>query len=197
MSAQTPYARLVGTWKFWIAPVGTAKPDLDAAPAGDWVALGATDGDQTFRIMGEYTDFKDNESTAPRKHIRPEEGVEVVASLVNLTLEDKAYIRSMAATAVVTASSGALNVKRLSNKRGFSPTRYSLLARGGAIESNTMSPYGAWPAQLWIPQGVFDGESEEVYAKDGSPAVEFTYRAEHDSTQAAGYELGYLEVQSS
>ncbi|MBX3056929.1 MAG: hypothetical protein KF770_10695 [Anaerolineae bacterium] len=198
MASQTPYARLVGTWQFWLAPVGEAKPSLDAAPAGNWVALGHTEGEQMYRITGRLTALRDNHSTGPRKHIRPEEGCNVQARLVHLTLEDRAKVRSMATSDVSTTTSGALNVKRLPNKRGYIPTRYALLARGGALEpSNSMSPYGAWPAQLWIPQGVFDGEPEEAYAADGSPAIQFQFVAEVDSTQSAGNEFGYLEVQSS
>lgn len=194
MASQTPYAKLVGTWKFWLAPVGEAKPNLDATPAGNWVALGNTEGEQTWKLAGKLTALRDNHSTGPVKHIRPEEGCSIKAKLANLTLEDRAKVRSMASSDVTTTTSGALNVKRLANKRGYIPTRYALLARGGAIEpNNTMSPYGAWPAQLWIPQGVFDGEPEETYATDGNPAIEFEFTAEDEATN----QFGYLEVQSS
>lgn len=198
MTTQTPYGRLVGVWKIYLAPATESKTNLDATPSGNWVEVGATDGEQVFQLTGSLTPFMDNDSTGPRKHVRPEEGAMFKATLVNLTLEHRARIRGMATADVTTTTSGALAVKRLPNRRGYVPTRYSLLARGGAIESsNTMSPYGAWPAQLYIPIGVFDGEPEETYAKDGSPGIEFEFLAEWDSTQTAGNEFGYLEVQSS
>jgi hypothetical protein len=201
MATNTPYGMLTGTWKFWLAPATETVPLLDVAPAGNWVALGATDGDQEFAYKGALTMFTDNHYTGPRKHVRPEEGFTVKAKLAHLTLEDRAKALSMASTSVATAtggSGGALSVKKLPLKRGFNPVRYSLLARGGAVDaSNTMSPYVAGPAQLYIPIGVFDGEPSETYGKGSTPLIEFEFVAEIDSTQAAGYEFGYLEVQAS
>jgi len=186
----------VGTWKFYLAPAGETKPALDATPAGNWVELGATEGDQTFQYTGTMTAIRDNTSTGALKHIRPEEGFTVTARLAHLKLEDKAKVFSMAATSVATATSGSLNVKQLGLKRGFTPTRYALLARGGALEeTNSMSPYGAWPAQLWLPSGVFDGEPQEVFNNSGSPVIEFIFRAEVDTTQAVDKQFGFLEVQ--
>lgn len=197
MADTTPYAMLTGSWKFWIAVARTAKPDLDDATLTGWTALGNTEGEQTFKFEGSLTPFYDNHSTAARKYVRPVEGFVVQASLAHLTLEDRAIVASMATAVVVTATSGAPTVKQLPLKRGFNPTKYALLARGGAIvASNTMSPYGAWPAQFWIPEGVFDGEPEETYAKDGTPVLQFMFRATADDTQAAGYEFGMLEAQS-
>lgn len=195
MATSTPYGRLVGTWKIYVAPATAVKPDLLAAPTAPWVELGVTEGEQSFKSTGPLIALYDNHSTGRIKHIRPVEGFQFAARVVNMTQEDRAYAKSMAASSVVTATSGAGNVKRLPNKRGYLPTRYSLLARGGALEaSNTMSGYGPWPAQLYIPIGVFDGEPEEVYANDGSPAIEFMFEAEVDDTQSAGNEFGYLEM---
>lgn len=199
MASGTPYAMLTGMWKFWVAAAGTAKPDISDVTLTGFTALGATEGDQTIKYEGSLTMLYDNHATGPRKAIRPVEGFTVQASLAHLTLEDRAYVASMAASDVVTATAvGPITVKRLPNRRGFNPTKYTLLARGGAIEAtNTLSPYGAWPAQLWIPQGVFDGEPEEKYSKGGSPLLAFVFRAMFDSTQAAGYEFGYLEAESA
>lgn len=198
MSTQTPYGRLTGVWKIYVAAATEAKPALDTSPGANWTELGPTDGEQSFQMTGAFTALYDNDATGPRKHIRPEEGAVFKATLVDLNLEEKIIAQGQSVAAVVTATSGALNVKRLANRRGFNSTRYSFLARGGALDAtNTMSPYGAWPAQLYIPIGVFDGEPEEVYSKDGSPGLEFEFTAEWDSSQSAGYEFGYLEVQSS
>lgn len=198
MASQTPFARLTGTWRIYLAPAQEAKPNLDASPAGNWVELGETDGDQVLKFAGGLEAMSDNKHTGPVKHVRPEEGLEFTFSLVSLTQENLAKINSMATSDITTTTSGALAVKRLPLKRGFVPTRYALLARGGATPStNAMSPYGAWPAQLWIPQGVFDGEPELAFSKGGSPAPEATFVAQMDDTQSAGNEFGFLEVQSS
>lgn len=199
MADTTPYAMLTGTWKFWVAPSGETKPDLATTPpGGNWVELGNTEGDQILRYEGGLTPFYDNHSTGARKYVRPVEGFVVEAALAHLTFEAKAYIASMAQSVITTATAtGPITVKRIPNRRGFNPTKYALLARGGtAVPTNTMSPYGAWPAQLWIPEGVFDGEPEETYSKAGSPLLTFMFRATEDTTQSAGNEFGYLEAQS-
>lgn len=198
MSSQTPYHRLVGTWRIYLAPASEAKPNLDASPAGNWTDIGETDGEQIIRWSGALNQLTDNFHTGPVKHIRPEEAFEFEFSLAKLTLENLARVKGQATSDVTTTTSGALAVKRLPNKRGYIPTRYALLARGGAVEaSNTMSPYGAWPAQLWVPIGVFDSEPELAFSKDGSPTPSTVYRAEEDDTQSTGNQFGYLEVQSS
>jgi hypothetical protein len=195
MASSTPYGRLVGTWRIWVAPASEAIPSLASAPAGNWVELGVTEGEQGFKATGTLTPLYDNHSTGRVKHIRPVEGFQFRARVVNMTQEDRAMARSMALTAVVTATAGTGHVKKLPNKRGYIPTRYALLARGGALEANnTMSGYGPYPAQVYIPIGVFDGEPEEVYANDGSPAIEFMFEAEVDDSQAEGYEFGHLEM---
>lgn len=199
MASQTPYSRLVGTWKIYLAPALEPMPNLDAAPAGNWVDIGATDGDQILRFTGTKTMFSDNSHTGPVKHVLAEESCEFEFSIVNLTLENMARVKGMATADVVTTTSGTYAVKRLPNARGYIPTRYALLGRGGAVEAtNTFSAYiTAGPAQLWIPQGIFDGEPELTFGKGSSPAPTGTFVAEADDTQAAGYQYGFLEMKSS
>lgn len=198
MAAQTPFARLVGTWIIYLGPAQEPKTNLDAVPAGNWLTIGVTDGDQVLRFTGSKTMFGDNSHTGPVKHVLPEEGCEFEFSLANLTLESLAKIKGMAAADVITTTSGAYNVKRLPNKRGYIPTRYALLARGGAVEAtNTMSAYLAGEAQLWIPQGVFDSEPDLTFGKGNSPTPTTVFTAEEDDTQSAGNQFGYLEMKSS
>lgn len=201
MADSTPYARLTGPWTFWVAPFTTtaeAAPNLDAAVAGNWVALGNTEGDQSVAFQGALEAMRDNDHLGPVKHVRPEAGLRVTATVVHLTLETMARTLGMAVADVVGGTSGALTTKKLGLKLDFVPTRYSLLARGGAIvASNTLSPYGAWPAQLYVPLGVFSGEATLTYSKAGSPGIEFNYMAEEDDNQSAGEQFGILLVQSA
>lgn len=198
MADQSPYAQLTGTWQFWVAAAGTAMTALDGTPSGSWTALGATDGDQVMSWVGALTAFMDNHATGPRKHIRPEEGFTVSMTIVELTLESMAASLSMAAASVVTGTSGALDTKSIPLRRGFVPNRFALLGRGGAlVASNTMSPYGAWPGQIYIPQGVFNGEPGMTFGKSGRPGIATVFTAEYDDTQSAGYEFGQLIVQSA
>jgi hypothetical protein len=135
-----------------------------------------------------------------RRHIRPEEGFSITASLAQLTLENMANITGLGSAAVTSDTSGALNVKELNLLRGFEPTSFAILARGAAVGLTPVtnkSPYGAYPAQIWIPCGVFDGEPELTFNKEDSPSMEFTYIAEIDDTQPAGEEFGRWIAQDS
>lgn len=195
MAQNTPYGQLVGTVKFYVAPltagVAEAASAVNATPSGNWVELGETDGDQDIGPTGSFTYFSDNDHTGPRKAVRPEEGFTIRATLVNLTLEQRAYIYSMAQSDITTAA-GPPATKTLPHKRGFYPTVYSLLAKG-----TVDSPYGALPAQHYIPMVVMDGEPREVRSKDGRAGLEFTATAIEDTAQSSGEEFGLLTAQTS
>lgn len=194
MANDAPYGRLAGTLSVYVAPLtggaAESEPDVDATPSGNWVLLGSTDGDQTVEYEGDLTFFSDNDHSGPLKSVRPMEGLHVRATLVNLTLEQRAYALSMAQSDITTDTTPAIKI--LPNKRGFYPTPYSLLLRG-AVDS----PYGALPGQRYIPIGVFDGAPSEVRSKDGSPGLEFDFTALEDTAQAAGFEFGRLVAQTS
>lgn len=195
MATNTPYGHLVGTPTIYVAPltagVAEAEPDVDTTPAGNWVELGETDGDISIQRVGALTYFSDNDHTGPRKAVRPEEGLTVSATLVNLTLEQRAYALSLAQSSVTT-DAGPPAIKQLPNKRGYYPTVYSLLVVG-----SVHSPYGALPAQYYVPMVVFDGEPTETYAKDGRPGLEFAATALEDTAQSSGDEFGHLTAQTA
>jgi len=198
MGSVTPYYRLTGVWKFWLHAPGTAEPDLDDSTLTGWTVFGATDGTQSYKHKGPLVSFSSNDYSGSLLHVRPTEGFEVNATLINMTLEQIAYALGMATSDVSTGTSGALAVKELPLRRGFVPTRYALLGRGGAVPaSNTMSAYGAWPAQIYIPQGVFGGEPQMDFAKNGSPGLPFMYIAEIYTSATAGEEFGKIVMQSS
>jgi len=195
MTTNTPYGQLVGTCKLYVAPlsagVAEAEDAVNVTPSGNWVELGETDGDQSVQRTGALTYFSDNDHTGNRKAVRPEEGMIISATLVNLTLEQRAYVLSMAQSDITTAA-GPPAIKSMPNKRGFIPTVYSLILKG-----TVDSPYGALPAQYYIPMGVFDGEPTEVRAKDGRPGLEFAFTALEDTAQSSGEEFGIMTAQTS
>src|SRR3990172_8325433 len=100
------------------------------AVSAPWADLGNTEGEQKLKYEGTLTPFYDNSSTGARKYVRATEGFTVEAAFPHLTLQAKAYVASMAASVVTTATAtGPVTVKRIPNRRGFNPTKYSLLAR--------------------------------------------------------------------
>ena len=60
-----------------------------------------------------------------------------------------------------------------------------------------MSAYGAWPAQIWVPMGVFEGIPTVTFGRAGTPGLAFLFHAEEDDTQPSGEEFGFIMMQSS
>lgn len=196
MPTNTPYSRMTGTWTIYVAAYGTASSDLDVAMAGAWTELGPTDGTQSIKMTGSAEYFYDNDNLGPVKAVNPVAGVTVTATLVNMTPEQLAVAIGMAAADVIAHDTvpGAVSVELLPLGQDFAANEFALTMRGGAQPiTNVMSPFGAWPAQFYIPRGVFDGEPELVFSKDGSPGAEFTFTALVDPNAPAAQELGVFE----
>ena len=197
MATNTPYSRLTGTLTIYIAAYGTAATDLDVAMPGAWTEFGPTDGNQSIKATGGKEYFYDNDNLGPVKAVTPQSGVEVLATLMNMTPEQLAVAIGMAATDVVDHDTGlGVSVRLLPLGKDFAANEYAMTLRGGAQPiTNVDSPFGAFPAQVYIPRGVFDGEPELVRSKDGSPGAEFNFVALVDPNAAAGREMGYSESQ--
>jgi hypothetical protein len=186
-----PFNQLVGPLTVYIAAVGEAPPAVNAAPAGNWVKLGVTDGGQKIKHAGTLTYFRDDEHQGPVKAVRPEEEIIVTMTLVSLTLEQYAW--TLHHSSQVTAAAGPPATKRMHLKRGATPTAFAMLLRGDAL-----SPYGALPGQYVIPRGVFDGEPEPAFTKDARAGLEIEFHALEDDTQSdKKNSLGWLIVQTA
>ena len=189
MAHSEPFEQLTGTLTVYIAPVGSTVPDVDNTPESPWVELGCTDGEQSLQHAGALEYFRDNCHQGPVKAVRPEEDVIVAFSLVGLTLENYAYILHAVAN-VATDAVADPDTKTMPLKRGFVPTEYALLFRGEAL-----SPYGVFAGMYVIPRGVFDGEPQPTFAKDGRAALETEFHALEDDDQVDSDDaLGWLVV---
>jgi hypothetical protein len=190
MASSKPYDRLTGVVNVYIAPVGETVTAVNATPGGNWVKLGATDGEQSIQTTGKLTYFRDNDHQGPVKAVRPDEEDIVKFTIVGLTLEN--YARIMDSVSDVVSAAGPPATKKVPLKRGSIPLEYSLLFKGSA-----MSPYGDYPGQYVVPRGVFDNEPISTFAKDGSPALECEFHALEDDTQVDAEKLGWLIVQTA
>jgi hypothetical protein len=190
MSTNTPFARLISTWTIYLAPAGEAKPVVSATPAGNWVVLGPTDGEQSVQNMGKLAFLRDNDHQGPVKSVRGDEDVKARFNLVGLTQENYAKILHDASN--VAADAGPPASKAIPFKRGNEPTEYALLMKG-ALDS----PYGAFPGQIYIPRCVDDSEPQMVRSRSGSPALACEFVALEDDTEASGDEMGVWEVQTA
>lgn len=191
MSGSEPFDQIVGPAQIYLATVGASIPAVNATPDSNWFLLGPTDGEQTVQHGGSLEFFNDNDHQGPVKATRPEEMKVFSFSVVGLTLED--YARVINAVADLVNAAGPPATRTMGLKRGFIPTEYAMLFKGASH-----SPYGDFPAMYVVPRGVFDGEPEPGYAKDGRAAldVDFTSLEDPDTATEAN-KLGYLIAQTS
>lgn len=189
MSCSEPYAQITGTSRIYLAPVREAPPAVNVSPAGNWVLLGETDGEQTVEFAGAPTYFRVNERTGPVKAIRPEETVTVAFTLVDLTHENYARILH-SLTKVNTLTSP--DRKEVPFQRGFCYTEYALLMHGTAD-----SPYGLFPSYNYFPRVISVSEPTVTRSKDGRASLACQFVVMVDYQAAAGYELGYAVAQTN
>jgi hypothetical protein len=190
MASSQPFEQLTGTLQVYVAPVGEAEPAVNATPAGNWYLLGPTDGEQSVQHAGALTYFTDNDHQSKVKAVRPEEDEIIAFTLVGMALEDYARVLDDAANLV--SAGGPPATRTMPLKRGAVPNEFAMLLKGAAA-----SPYGAFPGQYMIPRGVFDGEPQPTWAKDGRPALECEFHAIEDDNQSDINRLGWLKVQTS
>ena len=118
--------------------------------------------------------------------------------MVNMLPEQLARVVGLVDTDVIDHDTvpGAASVRLMPLGKDFAANEYAMTLRGGAQPiTNVMSPFGAFPAQFYIPRGVFDGDIELAFAKDGSPGADFTFTALVDPNAPAAQELGVFEAQ--
>ena len=186
-----PYNQLYGSiLAYYLAPVGEAVPDVDSVPAGNWIALGNTEGDQPVNHAGAATKFYTNEQQGPTGAVRPQEDPTFSFSLVDMTVEN--YARVLDDVANVVTAAGPPAIKTMPLKRGHTVNEYSLLGRG-----ETDSPEGSLPAQYVVPRGFFDGEPTPTRGKDLRPMLECEFTPLEDETVADADSLGYWQAQTA
>jgi len=190
MASSLPFEQLVGPAQIYVAPVGESLPNVNATPAGNWYLLGPTDGEQKAKHGGALKYFYDNDHQGPVKAVRPQEDIVFTFMVVGLSLED--YSRVISTQANLADATIGVNVRTLPFKRGATPTEFALLFRGTAL-----SPYGAFPGYYYVSRGVFDGEPEAAYARDGRAGLQVEFRPLEDDTQTETNKLGFLRVQIS
>jgi hypothetical protein len=191
MAATNPFSQLTGALKVYIAPYGEAAPDVASAPTGNWVELGSTDGDQKIKHGGKTTQFKDNDHQGVVKVVRHEEDITVKLKVVDLTMENYAYILSSLSKVVGSTSSAGTVQKKLPLKRGANLTEYALLLRGDAI-----SPYGLYPGMYVLPRACQYSEPEVTWGKNQRAALEIEFHVLEDDAQPDDDKLGWLLVQT-
>jgi len=171
-----PYEIIGAPYTLYLAPVGTAFPLIDAAPAVAWVMVG-TSGDRSETEEGvtvshpqTINTVRSAGSTGPIKALRPEEDLIISLSLLDLSLEQYKLALNNNEVTTTAAGVGTAGYKSLKLYRGTEVAAMALLVRG-------VSAYGdTYKAQYEVPVCFESGTPEPTFTK-GEPselALEFT-----------------------
>lgn len=173
-----PFEVMATPFEVWVAAIGTAFPNINAAPSASWTKLG-TNGSRsmdedgvTVRKAQTLNYQKVAGSTSPVKAFRTDEDLIVQFSLVDVTAEMMSYVLNGNAVTDVAATATVGGYRHVSLYRGQEVTEYALLIRGDK------SPYGeGWNSQYEIYRGVIDGTPEPQYNKGPAAMLRFEVHA--------------------
>lgn len=185
-----PYEIVGAPLTLWLAPVGTAFPLIDAAPAGTWTKVG-TSGDKNYTEDGVTVThdqainlFRGAGSTAPRKAFRTEEDFLIGVTLADLSPTQYAQALNNAAVTTQAAGAGVAGYKSFALLQGLTVSTFALLARGLSSVNDALN------AQYENPAVFQSGSPAPVYNKGEAAGLELEFQA----LDAAGTGIGTLRI---
>jgi hypothetical protein len=172
----TPFEIIGSPLSLWLAPLGTAFPLIDVAPAIAWKLIG-TNGTANQDDQGVVVSLNQKVEvarpagrTGPVKAWISEEDCMISIGLWDLSLEQLQYALAGVAPTTVAAGTGTAGYKKTGLTRGVEVTQYALLARGVSPYADNMN------AQFEVPRVYQSGSPKPKFGK-GKPAgldLEFT-----------------------
>ena len=175
--------------EIWLAPITETYPEIQAAPAGNWVLLG-TSGDVNLEEDGITVSHEQTlapkrtlGSTGPVKVTRGEENMTIAGILNDLSLEEYAKVMNNVTAGDIAADADTGGYRTVSLRQGPIVATLALLIRG-----ENASPYGeSYNLQYEIPVVYQSGNPAPTFKKDESANLEFEFTALEDS--AAGTDI--------
>lgn len=186
MANVQPYEIIVGPAKVYVAPTGTAFPDVDDAADSFstlWQPLGQTDGGIHVQHTQTVVEHRTDQVTAARKATRTEEGLNITFSLAELTLARYKVALNNALGAVTTAS-GPTRTSIPLYRGGFQVETLALLVRG-----DHLSPYGDLNLQYQVPVVYENGTPTADFSKENKALLACSFNALGDENAADESEL--------
>jgi len=196
----TPYEIIAAPFTVYAAPVGTAFPNVDAAPGASWTKVGtsgALNYDDGTGVTVEHSqtivEFRALGDAGTRKVFRTEEVQKVKLKLMDITLEQYKLALNSNSVTTVSAGSGTPGYKKLGLSRGFSVATMALLIRGN------VSAYGdQWYMQYELPIAAQTGSPTVVHKKSEPVGLELEWTSLVDSGAASDAErFGRLVIQNA
>ncbi len=196
-----PYEIVAQPFELWVAPVGTAFPDVEDVPASPWTKVGTSGALNYTEKKGVAISQKQTMdlwkalgSTGPRKAFRTEEEFKVALELADITAEQYALALNYNVVTTVPPASGTGGYKKIGLSRGLSVAQRALLIRGAAA-----SPYGAnYNAQFEVPIAVQTGSPSPSFLKGQPAGLELEWTALEDASATDETErFGRLVLQNA
>jgi hypothetical protein len=177
--SSVPYAIVVGVGSVWIGPVGETMPLVDATPAGNWIALGATDDDGvTVTHMRAFENHFKGSSVLPQKSTLAEARETIAFNLVELSVEKYAKVLDDATVTTVAAGSGTAGYK--SFPLAPNVKQFALLVRGP-------SPVADGYAQYEYARVSPSDDHEAAYGKVDKTVIPCAFEAFEDTANAGQF----------
>lgn len=185
--SERPYEIIAQPFTLYLAPVGTAFPEVDAVPGAGWTKVGSS-GDLNYSEDGVTIQHSQSVeairtlgSAGPRKAFRTEEELRISLTLHDLTLEQYSLAMNYNTVTPTAASPTVGGHKSMGLSRGLSLPQRALLVRADG------SPYGdGYAMQYEVPVCVQVSEPEVVYTKGEAAglALEFLALEDPDASTA-------------
>lgn len=191
-----PYEIVSGPLTLYVAPVGTAFPAIDAAPAGDWGLVG-TSGDRNYSDDGvsiqhsqTINKVRPAGAVGAVKALRQDEDLRVTVTLWDATLEQYALALGGGDPTTVAAGVGTAGYKSIGLSRSEEVKQYALLARGKSAYNDAMA------AQYEVPRCYVDASPTVLYNKGVPAGLEMGFEALEDlEAEAEDERFGRLIMQ--
>jgi hypothetical protein len=194
-----PFEIVAQPFTLWLAPTGTAFPDVDTVPDVGWTKVG-TSGDLNYSEDGVTVThgqtveaWRALGSTGARKAFRTEEELRISLTVMDVSLEQYKVALNGNTVSTTAAGAGTPGFKDIGLSRGLGVTRYALLVRGVG------GPYGdAFAMQYEVPIVVEVGEPEVVYVKGEPAGLALEFMALEDASAVDAKErFGRLVTQNA
>jgi hypothetical protein len=201
MLNSVPYEVIAAPYTLYVAPVGTAFPEVDTDPGAAWIKVGTSgplNYDDAAGVTIEHrqtvVSWRSAGDTGTRKRFRTEEDLAVRMKLVDVTLEQYAHALNYNAVTDVPAGVGTPGYRKIGLSRGTQIVTKALLVRAD------ISPYGEdLKSQYEIPLAQQSGSPTVSLSKKGEPeGLDLEWMALVDTTAASDAErFGRLVAQDA
>lgn len=179
-----PYEIIVSPFQVYLAPVGEAFPEVDDAPAGNWVLLG-TNGKDNYAEDGVTVSHEQTLSvirtlgtTGGIKVIRTEESLSISLVLFDISAEHYAEVLNGVTLDDVAAAALTPGHRDITLRQGPDVAIFALLCKG-------VSPYGdSWAAQYAVPIVYQGANPAPIYSKGDAAGLAISFMALEDQTAA-------------